>query len=380
MLCRTPANSRKRAFTLVEMLIAVMITLIMVGVAGSMLADLVSMHQLTVEQSTAKRRAQDVFNILAPAMRSAGLGVPSTKSAAERAHYFDNEVDMGWSNAHLASWNGPIEVVGKSSRGEQTPNGDMIRVMYAVPTGIRFSGGSTPDPTDPAQVGPLAGVSTLGFIAARGDAFDRLTDQSAGMGITIDATSDPHDPRSLITFPGAHGHPIYVNKEDHFANDGTGVLELRAAPPFSGTASDAMTEVLPRGVVYPYSELCMFRASIAYVANNTFYLLDIDGEEDPFADGVPDASSMSGFRVEGVKAARFFLSSDSRELTAWILIEGDSDDAKRSAHNNSVAAVKDRTINVDGSATKLWESVAFDADHYYEDAFMTWRLRNVSVR
>lgn len=378
------ASSRKRAFTLVELVITLTITLIMVAVAGSLLSGLVSMHQLTAEQSATKRRTQDLFNMIGPAMRNAGLGIPTPKSAAERSHYFDNAGAMQWSNAYLASWNGPIDVIGKASRGAHESDGDILRIMYSLPTGIKFTGGSSPDPSETSSLRPSAGAPmTLGFISEQLDAFVRTTDPSSPFGVRVDTSPAPHDSRSLVTFPGAHTYPLFVASATRSSgsDDGKGVMVLRGTSPYTGAADDALTEVLPRGIIYPYAELCLFRASVAYVADGTFYMLDIESAEDPFKDGaLPDPDTMKGFRLDGVKAVRFFPSSDGREVTAWVLFEGDIDDASRVERSQPIASLKDRTIDVEGVATKLWESVAFDDGRYYEDTFMTWRVRNVGIR
>lgn len=380
---RTQASFRRRAFTLVEMLIAVTITLIMVGVAGSMLANLVSMHQLTVEQNSTKRRAQDVFNALGPAFRLSGLGIPTTDDAAEMAHYFNNTA-MGWTNRYIATWSSPIDVIEKDVRAaERKSEGDVLRVMYSIPTGIKYSGGVTADETSPKRLDTFSstgGEAAMGVVASVPDTFARMVSQTNPYGILIKTGGDRHDPRSLVTFPGAHAHPLLIKNAVHSGYDGKGIITVQGVGPMSGSASDAMTDVLPRGVIYPYAELCMFRASIAYVADGTFYMLDIADEDDPFAGGVPDADSMIGSRIEGVKSVRFFPSSDRREITAWLLIEGGIDDERRVSANRSVAAVKSRTVKVEGADTKIWEDVDFDDGRYYEDFFMTWRLRNVGVR
>lgn len=376
MRCGTRASSRRRAFTLVELVIAITIMILMLGAAGSILSHLVSMTQLTVEQNVTKRRAQDVFSILTPAFRCAGLGIPSVKFS----EYFGGWAQ--WYNRYISSWQGPIDVIAKDDRpAERKSDGDVLRIAWSVPTGLKYSGGSTGDyGGTPASVTPqdLASFRRLGIIEPIPGTFSRMLDVTkTPFGIR---PNTDHDPRSLVTFPGAHTHPMKVTD----IGQGDASLSVLGSPPIS-ISDDVMTKVLPRGVIYPFAELCTFRASIAYVADGTFCMLDLEGEEDPFAGGgVPDAEGMSGARIEGVKSVRFFPSPNGREVTAWILVEGDVDDESRTERGASVETVKGRVTRVETSpgtweTERVWEDVDFDDGRYYEDFFMTWRVRNVGL-
>lgn len=374
MRYRTPATCRRGAFTLVELLIALTIAVIMTGVAGSMLSSLVSMHQLTEEQSSAKRRAQDVFAALSPAMRNAGLGIPSEAFD----HYFGDS-SPGWDGSSLARWRSPIEAYESAATPITTPSdhGSVLRVMYSLPTGYVISA------QDAIANYPLNAEVEL------------ITDKTKGLPDPFrDDALDPYrikfdaenDPRSFVTFPGMDHHPLFV--EADMSSGTKKKLQLAGIAPHV-RSDDELTEVLPRGIIYPYSEVCVLRASVAFVdeSTSTFCIIDVDGPDDPLDGGaIPaDLGARPGFRIDGIKAVRFLPSYDMREMTVWVLVEGDIDDSTRVENSAANAAVRSRTTvrrSASGSYedVALWHGVDLDDGRAYEDFFMTWRLRNIRSR
>ncbi len=69
--------ARKRGgFTLIELLIVVVIMAILVGVAGSLLAGFYNMFDMTTDNTTARRRANDVFNVTYDKTKAGLLPIP----------------------------------------------------------------------------------------------------------------------------------------------------------------------------------------------------------------------------------------------------------------------------------------------------------------
>ncbi|MDR3281278.1 MAG: prepilin-type N-terminal cleavage/methylation domain-containing protein, partial [Synergistaceae bacterium] len=66
-----------RGFSLVELLVVVLIMGVLVGVVGSLMGGFVANFEMTDDQSIARRRASDVFNILQVPLLNAGLGIPA---------------------------------------------------------------------------------------------------------------------------------------------------------------------------------------------------------------------------------------------------------------------------------------------------------------
>lgn len=377
MVTRTQASSSKRGFTLVELVIVLTIMLVMIGVAGSLLSGMLTMHQVTVEQGTAYRRAQDVFSILRPALQNAGLGAPASDDMA-RATY---GTGYGW-NCWLGSWGAPLEV--ETSTVDEK-YGDVLRVAWSMPTGLKYSGSDIV--TSFGE--PALRSATLKFAAADDDdapdaahrLFARLTSANAGPGGIKQYVAGTYDLSSVVTFPGSEMHPLFVT------NINTADQSLTLLSP--GRRPDAPTTqisgALPAGRVFPNSELLIFRAATAFVDDSsTFRMIDAP-QADPmnggaFAATIADAP---GFSVEGIKAVRFLLGEDGRSITVWLLVEGDVEDARRHATSGANAAVRARKTTKWNAATRaydtieLWEDVEFDPDLYYEDFFSTFRLRDL---
>lgn len=116
MTCRSKTKFKKlKAFTLVEVLIALMITSIIGGSAVSLLYTYLKNYEQSSEYTTALQRGQMVLSYLEPAVLSAGLGMPS--KAIDYSHCVE-------SDPLLKSWKNPVSI---------TDGGGRIRLVYALP-------------------------------------------------------------------------------------------------------------------------------------------------------------------------------------------------------------------------------------------------------
>ena len=384
MAGRTSANcrnffektgARRGGFSLVELVVVMVLMVIVMGVAASLLYGMIAMYQVTSDQTMARRRAQDVFNVLGVSLQNAGIGVP----AGDFGYYFGagyNGVSRPWgSDAFISAWDSPVET-SVNPLDASGGYGDVLKVVYSLPAGLKYEGAAAYAFSDENPENTIAEGQTLKFIGA---SLDSVVDPGNPAGILPDKKGNV---RSFITFPGMDAHPLFVTA----AKAGGDELELTVSgvTPKSKDVS-ALFDGLARNVVRPYADLYLLKASVAFVDDaSTFYMLDV-AESDPADASLPeDPSALPGFRVEGIKSIRFLPGQDKRQITVWVLAEGDIADSGRDEHSAAMSAIKSREFtyrNPDGDfeTERLWEHVDFDDDAYYEDFFMTWRMRNVQI-
>jgi prepilin-type N-terminal cleavage/methylation domain-containing protein len=334
----------KKGFSLVEVLIVVLIMGIFVGIAGSLFAGFVSNFEVSGDNSVARRRAQDVFNILQVPVQNAGIGLPAKFNPGSSSGYYFAVAGAPAVAGAVSDWNTPVSVSGDSN--------NILRVVYSVPSGWRsginskpfadFSDFSSEDDHTNAD-GPSGKVLAL----------TRTPNASVALGDIVN---------TFVTFPGIHMHPLLV------IGAGTDSVSLAGKLPFENMPDE---DVLFRNVVYPNQELFLVRAGMAYVADDSFFV---------FADNVMEMSAVpspaakppaadSWFRVEGIKAV-WFEPVDNRVLTIRVLAEGDNYDSTRESTAQR-AELEDRWR---GRIT----GITFDPGIYYEEFPMTWRTRNVA--
>ncbi len=180
---------KKSGFTLIELLIVVVIMAILVGVVGSLLAGFYDMFDATTDSASARRRANDVFDILKVPISNAGVGMPGTNLGV----YF--EVGSG---SPLEDWAVPVEVISGDNRLE----GNALKVVYALPTGIK--NGSVPN----------ADIDSSGTVVDPNDRSTTLTATSnfAGANFATRIVAGRRDVRAFIAFPGG-GHAAHVRSK-----------------------------------------------------------------------------------------------------------------------------------------------------------------------
>lgn len=107
-------SKRRKAFTLVEVLIALMITSIIGGSTVSLLYTYLKNYEQSSEYTTALQRGQMVLSYLEPVVLSAGLGFPSSPDLY--THVVNGD-------PLLKSWGRPLSLA---------DNGRRIRIVYST--------------------------------------------------------------------------------------------------------------------------------------------------------------------------------------------------------------------------------------------------------
>jgi prepilin-type N-terminal cleavage/methylation domain-containing protein len=372
-------GARRLGFSLIEILVVVLIMGVLIGVAGSLMGGFVANFEMTDDQSLARRRAQDVFNILQTPILNAGLGIPPNHFE----YYFAPVSDVG--GAPIRTWDGPIQVIPhdktSAARFNAAENrGDALRVVYSVYSGVKnvnsddianFSGEPKQIAT-PAEL-PLSGPAPVG-----------------GDGIQF-AVAGTESVRSYVTFPGIAMHPEMVR---NYAGGDTARLTVSGRTPFTVGASG---DVLPRNAIRPYHDMLLVRAALAYVDDSgTFCLYDIN--DDTFNPGpgvsLPTAASadIAGklvYRVEGIKAVRFVPETNAggqvTSVNVYVLVEGDNAVTGRTSTSPAVQVVRNRKFPAGSplAGGRIWpdgqDGIKWDDDMYYEDFEMRWRTRNIEA-
>lgn len=354
MVGKTSANTQKTSaakrgarsgFSLVELLISIVIVVILIGVTTTLMHGSFSMLTASAEVSSAKRNAQDVFNILAVPMRNAALGIPT-----ENMGFYMSAGE----GSPLETWNTPIEVV----EGDDRFKGNALKIVYSVPSGVKNGRTAIGDfkstglkeagdvnPTDPlTATGELPEGGPLGIHPASADT------------------------RAFITFPGMNMHPVFVGE----------IVETdkKQAELYGKRRQGAASGDVLRDIVNPYQDINLVRAGLACVVEeggtSVFCLFEVatDDPSDPGnLEDMEDVESRAGFRVEGIKAVSFDLDPERRYITAWVLAE---EKVGASLRKRSLAL----TEEVKGRWGPLIGTNVFNEELYYEDFSMTWRIRN----
>lgn len=107
-------SKRRKAFTLVEVLIALMITSVIGGSTVSLLYTYLKNYEQSSEYTTALQRGQMVLSYLEPVVLSTGLGFPSSP---------DLYTHVVKDDALLSSWRSPLSIAN---------SGRTIRLVYST--------------------------------------------------------------------------------------------------------------------------------------------------------------------------------------------------------------------------------------------------------
>ena len=260
-----------RGMTLVELIVASMISLVIGGVVLTLLAGYISLTIANHDAMTAASRAETVFLVLDRPLHHAGLGLPT----ATEGNY-----SGAWGN------DGPlVKDWGNDCRDAifVTPDNDEIGVVYAVPSGLFVESG--PDQTGrltllghnlPAEIAPQGAGNLDSWVVAPG------TENPFPMEVTANETNGTQT--LTVRVPGVSGH-----------------------------------------VLRPHQELHLLKGFRAFIDDDrNFRMAEITNQT--------NWSELTGpgVTVEGIRAVRFFLSDDRKTLEIRVLAMGDSSDTKRS--------------------------------------------------
>jgi prepilin-type N-terminal cleavage/methylation domain-containing protein len=366
-------NAKRPGFSLTEMLVVVLIMGVLVGVVGSLMGGFVTNFEMTDDQSIARRRAQDVFNILQTPILNAGLGIPSNN--------FDYFFGPAGVNAPIRTWGGPIEVITHNTTENR---GDALRIVYSVFSGVKnVNSEDIKDFSSLSNVPPGNDVTPVVLFLSSGD-----LSEGGGDGIQI-ASSGAYPVRSYVTFPGIWMHPEVVTNYEGSSR------RLTVAGKTPETVSeDVIEQTLGRNVIRPYHDMFLVRAGLAYVDNNgTFCMYDINDGGDAFelGDSLPTASEADAgeklvYRVEGIKAVRFVEEVNAADgrvtgVNVYVLAEGDNAVTGRTTASPAVQAVRNRVFPPGSphAGEWVWPDVNWDDEMYYDDFEMRWRTRNIEA-
>jgi prepilin-type N-terminal cleavage/methylation domain-containing protein len=341
-----------RGFSLVEVLFVVLIMGIVVGVVSSLMLGFVGNFEMTDDQSLARRRAQDVFNILQVPILNAGLGLPADDGTSgappvNNMYYFGT---VNGKAAPISEWHGPVQVI-----SNDFGRGDALRLVYSVFAGVK----QVSDEDIITFGGPPSGVKSTTL---------RITDPlRAGYdGITPSVGESSRSVHSYIAFPGMGLHPLLVT--------GTGPDTIDVAGLTPRTVTVPSEDVVEKGVIRPYHDVHFVRAGVAYVDDqSTFCFADITTSDIP-PGSLPRASALTGaaYRVEGIAAMRVERPLDVyngaiRSLTVYVVAEGDSNVTGREGNEGSASQ----------EFRAHYPGVTFNPEMHYEEFVMRLRTRNV---
>ncbi len=116
-----------RAFSLVELLCALLLGSAVMGAALSVLAGSIRSYEQVLALSEARRRGQMALQLFVYAIENAALGLPG-----ETASFRDSLVIGTGSLSSILGWEGPVST-----------NGEELRLVYAVPTTLENASHST---------------------------------------------------------------------------------------------------------------------------------------------------------------------------------------------------------------------------------------------
>jgi hypothetical protein len=330
-------------------LIVILIMGVLVGVVGALMGGFAMNFEMADDHSIARRRAQDVFNILQIPVQNAGIGLPLISGDNNFGYCFgiSSSTAAATFAGKVGDWPAPVSL-GKSE--PDAVSDDVLRVVYSMPSGVKVKG-------------KIDDFSSLKEVNGESPS---LASVKLTRPLSHDITG------TFVTFPGIHMHPLFVESG---GDEGSDEISLRGKLPYE---KDDDEDVIPRNVIYPYHDMFLVRAGVAYVNNeNSVFvfaddLMKMVGDPDAWLPTINFGANDPWFRIEGVKAIKFDY-SESSVLTVRVLAEGDSADSARNDGTplrNDLKARWEDHIEANGGA--------WDPAIYYEEFSMTWRTRNVA--
>ncbi|EFC92294.1 hypothetical protein Dpep_2272 [Dethiosulfovibrio peptidovorans DSM 11002] len=226
MICSAEtASQNRRAFTLVEVLIALVITSLIMGASVTLLYTFLRNYEESSEYTMALQRGQLVMAYLEPVILSAGLGLPSNPDD------FSHCVEDG---GLLKAWGEPVSIVDEGSK---------IRLIYSV---------------------------VLNAVTAD------MTDFSPGASISVPLTGSTSDIGMENAYSGLDG-----KKWISFLSVGSPSVTNSTTSPLSVEfkGKKAVTSA-------QYDPLLLIRTMVAYVSGGVFYIKDNNGSTLPAVKGV----------------------------------------------------------------------------------------------
>jgi hypothetical protein len=372
---------------------------VVLGMTGSLLGGFYNMFEMSEDQSAARMRAQDVFNILSTPIQNAGIGIPS-RDLRLPFRFYDNVYANNALEFGMNTWYGPLGIASGDTEPFDHLTGNRLRVIYGVPTGIKHIGDSRNMGVDPKTFDERKNISERSEIEVIGDFTNQIGNKiirgfDPGTINRIDPYDMIHSNRGnasaktsngntamLIVFPGVDMMPSIIISEPT-SSGGTRNFTAWSLPLYYQPSPD----YLGANTIRPYHDLFMLRAAWVYVDDsNTFCFLNVYDNatfaDDPPADdpmydeargGTPSGpppnagdEKYSGFMVEGIAGLWFETDTERRYVTVEVLTEGDALDENR---GSAARAALESKWNPRG--VELKQGV------YYEEFSRTYRTRNL---
>lgn len=276
----------RRAFTLVEMIIGLVVVLLLFGWTTGAAQMILLVLDDTSERRSVQARVDQAFSLLREVADSAALGLPIDADS-----YRDAFGRIG--NAPF-NWEGPVSVADSSIAGTHRER-SALRVVYAVPTGTYERIRAVED----AVIDGTRGVVTISAVPSLEFTDDDI-DPVTGGRTTI---------KPWVVFGATTPLPMAARLVARPTTEGAGRTRISLARADDGT---------PR-TIHANDELMHLRAA-------EFQVRVSDNADGTFDSTLyRDARNGTGIQpvVRGVVDARFELDDDARLLTVRLLLRGD---------------------------------------------------------
>lgn len=331
-------TKRHSAFTLVELLIAVVILGLVASSAVALFFSIFKSNELHQDITEAKQRGQIALAAMQPLVLNAGLGLPPDES-----EFFSSFQWTKGGTLHRMPllFPGPVGSVKNFARPVQLAE-DAVTVS---PSSAKASPALWTVYSAPAEVW-VGGGGLEGFpgvrtdVAKDSDSSEFLREyplNGAAVALKLDAAFPPNTLKSWVTFPAATPPcPFTV------ADISTG------APKITLRSHSASTT----NMIAPFDELHYVRAAKFFVEGGALKVDHLDGS---------GAQSI----VEGIAGMWCtFDPGTDRILTVYILAKGDAQREKN---------VQDRVEGWPAEANDHWKP---DSRYRYATVSRSWRIRN----
>lgn len=263
--------SRKKGFTLTEILVSILIIGIVMSAVMTLLVSVFKSYEFHQDISEAKQRGQIAIAAMEPLIVNAGLGMPAASDDFMEA-FKDNSIiiDKYDNKANKQNFTGPVQIatVNQTSKVSEAVlildkendlnhtdekfTGDSLWVVYALPSGFGVSN----------EVGAITSTASLEI-----DPDDDYSPLKSNLEKYNDASPSL---KSWVTFP-AGKYPLKVNID----------------PPSLNSTTPLILETTKNQVIHRFDELHYVRAAKIWNNGGNLLMNELMGSgEQPVVDGI----------------------------------------------------------------------------------------------
>lgn len=365
----------RRGFTLVELLITIVISVIIGGVAVTALWLFLGTYTQSNEYAVAREELEFAYQMMGKEITNIAHGLPNNKSDEndKKGDFSESFKGNPTINSHPVMyymgelgepWGGPILLLKSGDKVEDTDDldddtevyaGNEIYYTWSMPVTIKKGTETVNLKVSEQHDGTFtSGFPGKTFTLLQDDGVDYLVNykfRGEDAGVLLGDTSQ-RNPRSWVTFPGLHVPMLVTN-----LNSAANTITLAMAP----YSSMSFT-----GFLAGLEDVCIIRTSHVYVneRHELIHELVFDGSYDGSSYTPTSVSRM--VLANNVVGACFTFDRKGRALTAYLAIKCDE--------RNSKAATGAQPIG--------WPNLAdfrLDPDDLNYRIVMesrTWRIRN----